>query len=53
MFSFQTPADKLAAALAAYQKDFEKKLQSQPNPDAEEAKRRISTNLSIMLHGSQ
>ena len=41
MFSSQTPADRLAAALAAYQKDFEQKLQSQPNPDAEEAKRRI------------
>lgn len=41
MFSSQTPADKLAAALAEYQADFEKKLQSQPNPDAEQAKERI------------
>ena len=41
MFSSQTPADRLAAALAAYQADFEKKLKSQPNPDAEEARQRI------------
>jgi hypothetical protein len=42
MFSSQTPADKLVAALVAYQADLDKKLQSQPNPDAEEAKRRIA-----------
>jgi hypothetical protein len=41
MFSSQTPADRLAAALAAYQADFEKKLKSQPNPNAEEARQRI------------
>lgn len=41
MFSSQTPADKLAAALAEYQADFEKKLQSQPSPDAEQARQRI------------
>ncbi len=41
MFSSQTPADRLAAALAAYQADFEKKLKSQPNPDAGEARQRI------------
>lgn len=41
MFSSQTPADRLAAALAAYQADFEKKLKAQTNPDAEEAKGRI------------
>ncbi|QAU41616.1 hypothetical protein [Bradyrhizobium guangdongense] len=42
MFSSQTPADKLATALSEYQADFEKKLRSQPNPDAEEARQRIS-----------
>lgn len=41
MFSTQTPSDKLASALAEYQKDFEKKLHEQPNPDAAEAKKRI------------
>jgi hypothetical protein len=41
MFSSQTPADRLAAALAAYQADFEKKLKSQPNADAEDARQRI------------
>jgi hypothetical protein len=42
MFSSQTPADKLVAALVAYQADLDKKLQSQPNPDAEEAKKRVA-----------
>jgi hypothetical protein len=42
MFSSRTPADTLAAALEAYQTDFEKKLKSQPNPDAEEARQRIT-----------
>jgi hypothetical protein len=41
IFSSQTPADKLAAALAAYQADFEKKLRARPSPDAEEARQRI------------
>jgi hypothetical protein len=41
MFSFRTPADRLAAALTAYQKDFEKKLKSEPNPDAVEARERM------------
>lgn len=41
MFSSKTSADRLAFALAEYQKDFEKKLQAQPDPDAEAAKERI------------
>lgn len=41
MFSRDKAADKLAAALAEYQADFEKRLQSAPNPDAQEAKSRI------------
>lgn len=41
MFSDQKTTDKLAAALAEYQSDFERSLQSAPNVDAEEAKRRI------------
>jgi hypothetical protein len=42
MFSSQTPASKLAAALAAYQVDFERQLRFQPNPNAAEARQRIA-----------
>ena len=41
MFSNNKASDKLAAALADYQADFEKRLKSAPNSDAEEARRRI------------
>lgn len=40
-FSNKTAADKLAAALAEYQRDFEKRLAYRPNPDAQEAQARI------------
>jgi hypothetical protein len=48
MFSNNKAADKLAAALAEYQKDFEKRLQSAPNADAEEAKRRIERATTLI-----
>src|SRR6516225_3115048 len=41
MFSNQNPADNLASALAEYQKDFEKRLLSKPNPTAEDARKRL------------
>jgi hypothetical protein len=41
MFSNDKAGEKLAAALAEYQKDFEKRLQTAPNPDSKEAKDRI------------
>jgi hypothetical protein len=42
MFSSNKPADKLAAALAEYQRDFETRLEAKPNQDALEAQERIN-----------